>query len=315
MTTDISVADKPLEFLRAFESCNPKFHRHFEAARRERGRRYPDWPAHVYCADNFAMSNVDLFASFHDAQLATAMAAWRVSKSVYVFDDALTSALSETDFRKSEIPAAILRRFPDWCAYIAAGLDWCFVSPAYDLNARRDELRIIMPVGLIGYDIMSLPLPLNDGWTLRQCLDALRIPAGAFTSKGTYNTLSRIIATTAYLCADEPDYSGRDRPLPRSRGPQFGAQAPSVWHVGARIGAQLRAQTERHAAAVASGPRHGPRPHIRRAHWHGYWCGPKARPELRAKWIPPTLIGCDNDDDMPAVVRAINPTENTETTP
>lgn len=37
------------------------------------------------------------------------------------------------------------------------------------------------------------------------------------------------------------------------------------------------------------------RPHVRRAHWHGYWTGPRTgQQDYILKWIPPTLIGTHN---------------------
>ena len=51
----------------------------------------------------------------------------------------------------------------------------------------------------------------------------------------------------------------------------------------------------------------GPRPHVRRAHWHGFWSGPResdAR-KLSLKWLPPIQDNLDLGDDLPAVVRPV----------
>lgn len=62
---------------------------------------------------------------------------------------------------------------------------------------------------------------------------------------------------------------------------------------GVAIGRQLRA-----AAKAETGAAHkGPRPHIRRAHWHGYWLGPRAggqRFELR--WLPPIAVALKEEE-------------------
>jgi hypothetical protein len=37
-----------------------------------------------------------------------------------------------------------------------------------------------------------------------------------------------------------------------------------------------------------------PVPHVRRAHWHSYWTGPRKEPkkrELIVKWMPPVPVG------------------------
>ena len=40
------------------------------------------------------------------------------------------------------------------------------------------------------------------------------------------------------------------------------------------------------------------RPHIRRAHWHHYWTGP-GRKSLEVRWIQPTLVLADGEQEMP----------------
>jgi hypothetical protein len=48
------------------------------------------------------------------------------------------------------------------------------------------------------------------------------------------------------------------------------------------------------------------RSHIRRAHWHGYWTGPKKEPEKRKfklLWLHPILVG--GIVDGPGVVHMV----------
>ena len=40
------------------------------------------------------------------------------------------------------------------------------------------------------------------------------------------------------------------------------------------------------------------RPHIRRANWHHYWTGP-GRKSLEVRWIQPTLVLADGEQEMP----------------
>lgn len=76
------------------------------------------------------------------------------------------------------------------------------------------------------------------------------------------------------------------------------------------LGAALRRayQAEQTGGGDAAGEHAGPRPHIRRAHWHGYWSGPRdgaRRYDLR--WMPPIAVamGEATPADLPAVVRAV----------
>jgi hypothetical protein len=56
----------------------------------------------------------------------------------------------------------------------------------------------------------------------------------------------------------------------------------------------------------------GVRPHIRRAHWHHYWIGPRAAPaeerELVVRWLPPILVNVEeeSEDGLSVVVRGVN---------
>ena len=52
----------------------------------------------------------------------------------------------------------------------------------------------------------------------------------------------------------------------------------------------------------------GPAPHIRRAHWHSFWQGPKSEPEKRSievKWLPPIPIGVENLGEMIPTIRLV----------
>lgn len=80
----------------------------------------------------------------------------------------------------------------------------------------------------------------------------------------------------------------------------FPAAGDTTWLVGYRIGAVLRgaaAGSTEHGEAGAGAKEHSsPRPHVRRAHWHSYWTGPRkdpARRQLVVKWIHPILIGAE----------------------
>ena len=62
---------------------------------------------------------------------------------------------------------------------------------------------------------------------------------------------------------------------------------------GERTGAQLRQANETDPSGRAV------KPHLRRAHWHSYWRGPKTgERQFRYKWLSPIIVGGnDNNDD------------------
>lgn len=80
-------------------------------------------------------------------------------------------------------------------------------------------------------------------------------------------------------------------------------QAPTVqpFDVGFRIGAQIRAAQAQRGESHAIGSGESPCPHIRRAHWHTFWAGPRSDPETRVKklhWLPPILVNVGDVDDL-----------------
>ena len=73
-------------------------------------------------------------------------------------------------------------------------------------------------------------------------------------------------------------------------------RSQATWNrVGFRMGAALRAYKRN----KASSERHGGtiRPHMRRAHWHHYWVGPRDGDRRRiVKWLPPIEVATKNGD-------------------
>ena len=72
-----------------------------------------------------------------------------------------------------------------------------------------------------------------------------------------------------------------------------------------RMGAALRGALNSHSAG-SSVDGSGVRPHVRRAHWHGYWYGPReGERNFKLKWLPPVAVKIDSVDDLPVVVREV----------
>lgn len=101
----------------------------------------------------------------------------------------------------------------------------------------------------------------------------------------------------AYLCSLNADITPVYKPQPSLRRNNAKRRSNATWYdVGARVGSELRAYTH-----VKSGhkPHQGGtvRPHMRRAHWHHFWTGPRdgAR-NLVLKWLPPTIVGAGKPD-------------------
>lgn len=65
--------------------------------------------------------------------------------------------------------------------------------------------------------------------------------------------------------------------------------------IGEHLGRELNAA--RHALESESKGTHTITPNIRRAHWHGYWTGPrkgntKTEQTFSLRWLPPIMVTC-----------------------
>lgn len=122
---------------------------------------------------------------------------------------------------------------------------------------------------------------------------------------------ARLGALLLYLVSDKADISPegdstevRSRITSNERRGIRNFQAPQIrhWEVGFRIGAEIRAFEERNKeSGEHTGTGTSMRPHVRRAHWHAFWTGPRDQPQQRRKrvrWLPPTPVNVSNSDDL-----------------
>ena len=133
-----------------------------------------------------------------------------------------------------------------------------------------------------------------------------------------FSTLAKMLrpylALTLYLCSQSAEYrhaAGKlekptlPRPVKTRHGMKlFPPDQPNVWEVSYRMGAALQAAQQRADAETSPEYHRGKRPHIRRAHWHLYWTGPRSGPQVPVlKWLPPIPVGVEDLEDLVPVVR------------
>ena len=123
-----------------------------------------------------------------------------------------------------------------------------------------------------------------------------------------------LLSVLLYLCSDEAEIGeppqarpprvvqGKKRPIAPA------AKKTTVHAAGYRIGAKIRMARERQASSHSepTGNTRAVTPHVRRAHWHTFWSGPRdgeRRPNV--KWLSPMLIGFDSDIPDAATLREV----------
>lgn len=309
--------------------------------REDRGTRLPRWPEHVYVpiaggmavatdfmsmSEHQALPMSERLAISHDAMVIAALGAWRMTKGIYRFDTTLRSELWGTPV-SGDVPVQVLHRLPEWCVYLDLDLDvgvgrlhGAWVHLEVDDNTDIEELRFLLDL-----DDHLQGVPVHLGGTLSAGLDrALAVgvghgkhygmpvpsPAVQSAARQLAEVVVPLTSLVLYLCSERPDIDGRGQPgnptPKRVKGGTrlFAADGPRRWDVGLRIGAALRTARER-ASTAGDDSRQGPRPHVRRAHYHTYWTGPrtgKQTPVLR--WLPPIPVGL-TDEELPAILRRV----------
>ena len=127
---------------------------------------------------------------------------------------------------------------------------------------------------------------------------------------------------TLYLCSEAPDLSGTTPPAPRPKKTKkglryFPAKSPATMDVGYRVSKYLHQVKEVGQGHGIQGDRSSPIPHIRRAHWHTFWTGPRRDPVKRLpvlRWIPPTPVGFRWDEVGEKLVPTVKEVQNDENT-
>jgi hypothetical protein len=279
-----------------------------------KANRLPDWPAWCWLPSSAALA----FTERDDwARVVTAVGAWRQGRSIYRVDAETAAALADTDL-PDEIPAHALLELPEWGLYLTGmdtdpPLNGAFVHLDWSFTRRRPELWMVADFGGELDLVVALPMYLDQQSltaSLEQAIkttgpgepqsdDMIDLEASNFLPnaedhRSLLGIVRPIVATLLYICSAEPDIVDPDRPNARPRRAAQPAASPQVWEVGYRIGTALRKARIEHDAH--GGHHNSPVAHVRRAHWHTYWLGPKSEPERRRtelRWISPVLVGSD----------------------
>lgn len=313
----------PVQVLNDYSRRFPGAWAQFAAFREMRGRELPDWPDWCWMPVAGAYAVVSQGGDIPpelvpDVGVLHALASWRLSKGIYRFDPELYEAIASTPLER-EIPADVLLRLPEWCVYVEArepdrpelrGFWACLEA---DANDGSRELCLVWDLETRP---LCLPVHLVPGGTVAECLtDTVEAslvhapPTSAETldqarqdAAATAPFVARLINLVLYLCADAPDLDRepvRAQPTKTKQGRRwFPADKPQVFEVGTRTARWLR---EARAKAEASDPGTGAHvaPHVRRAHWHGFWTGPRDKPEARrfsVRWLPQIPVGFSVED-------------------
>lgn len=312
---------RPLEHLNAASQLYPDAWRHVDTLRADRGTDgLPDWPDWCFLPMGGWYSIVSADAGVDrlsldlipDVARLTALGAWRYTQGIYRLDPDLFTAVAGT-VPKGAMPTDVLQRLPEWSLYIETpGIQWLgsdlfgfFASLEWDANTGRSELRLLLDTE---DNLTGIALHLGN-WTITEAVDRfvgeaqkqgqiagikLDVPTAGVVDIAS--AVYPLISLLLYVCSNGVDYPdtyrpARAKPTRTKKGWRlFPAAKPHVWRLGEKTGDAIR------QAQTASGDRKGPAPHIRRAHWHGYWTGPRdGDRQFDLQWLPPTVVAADDE--------------------
>ncbi len=254
--------------------------------------------------------------------IVAAVGTWRQTQGIYRIDPDVLEELWHTPV-SGDLPTDVLERLPEWCVYVETpgrAVEGEQIAGFYahlesDSNDGRQELRLL--VDYESGDLVAVPLHL--GGDLRKALDSMlaegdRNARRAGVISGILNVVTRrekmlaiepLVSLILYLCSEAAEITDRKDPKRSPSGFRSSVRtpnAPTVWETAVRLGEALR--TARSAAAPGEGSHAAPRPHIRRAHWHHFWTGPKSGDrKLVLRWLHPILVA---GDDIAATVRSVD---------
>lgn len=131
------------------------------------------------------------------------------------------------------------------------------------------------------------------------------------------SAINLVLNMALYLCSVNADVQSRKGKQQKTKAQPkmikgkpkwFSAKQVDEWDVGWRIGTVLSkmkqdAESVNERRQYTRAGRARPRAHIRRAHWHTYWTGPReGQQRARLRWLMPKLI---NGDDIVPVIHDV----------
>jgi hypothetical protein len=321
----------------------------------KQGYRWPDWCYLPYDVVSSLLGReiyleTGSLPSEHDlpvvATPAQALLNWQPGRVVVRFHPDVLEMLLATPLLGVPIPRQVLYRLPAWGLYLATpqlgaragvfvNLDPAVVeSPSTPPPVgTADELvlvfvdpdrspQILTMAVRLDHDTLDQALAADRAeapWSLPALLRGERTETDTWFGTETADAVAAVVSMVLYLCVDDPDTATREMPTiePHHAGTtRVSPQDSTVIEAGWRLGAELtRARSAASAEHDASTGR-TVTPHLRRAHWHSYWTGPRSDPAARRvilRYVAPTIVGAHDAVDLTTVREVPEPIDLTDT--
>ncbi len=266
---------------------------------------------------------------------------WRLTKDIFRFDPDLYQILIGTSL-EGDISFDFLKRLPAWCIYVetqnltvftdvkSALVKGFWAMIEHDANYHTEELRLFF--FLEDGSLLPAILQIDKTATISQAMQSIvrrdsdhnlvdpqiLQASNEIAYIEMHECIEVALNLLLYICAYWESMSGgfdkkpgRPTQMKSKKGWRFfPAERGNNIMIGSSIGEKIRSarksDRESQAEDLPSGrekTRRSPRPHVRRAHWHGYWTGPRNPGETQEsrkfelKWIPPIPVALGKDEE------------------
>ena len=315
------MTSRPLTHLNQTSKQFPGVWHNVDTFRQAKGVDLPDWPTWCFlpmaawvaiASEGAEFGSFEMLRAASDASRLAAIGAWRYTQGIYRFDKDIAKALTDTRL-ECDIPTDLFLRLPEWCVYVETpGQEWhgaalhgFWAHVEHDIKDSRPELRLLLDTeqGLVPQILHIGPWSIEQAiwrWAREARTQASQMGislhgVGSDFIHASSMAIQPLLSMVMYLCSEEPEIEDRDYPerpvnLPQPKRTKkgwrlFPPEKPRIWSVGEHTGDTLRREyaTELTGRTV--------RPHPRRAHWHGFWSGPRdGDRKFGCKWLSPVVV-------------------------
>lgn len=269
---------------------------------------------------------------------------WKRSRVVYRVHPALADSLLESVNDETAIPCEILARLPHPDPFIAFPYEIpadvepnpqfpLMSQPMYvgmlitgrtahgDLVSTADPTLAVLDISVAArlqyrgqgptYEEKTVRIPVDGKLTVEGMIYAHQERSGSPITEASEEDLQAFrlaVALLLYVCSTSSDVVRQPRP-PAKRRSKTAHKQTTVLDVGFDVGPKLLAARRADAEANSDGEGAGRtvRPHLRRAHWHTYWTGPRSEPSPEVRWIHPVTVHGDKANPGRVTVIDVDP--------
>lgn len=241
-----------------------------------------------------------VFASAMDLLV---ISVWRFSKNVYQIHPEVLESLLESK-PTVDVPCEVLFKLPHWCVYVPCTFNGTEIIGFWAMLDRDSDggMSLLVTLNRKGptdsrthQSFLKTPLEVGAPLSERQTITDDEVLSN---KGGSLLSVSPLINNILlYLCSKNRDLMGDpiiNTPdfAPRVKKKRRSLKKPKVnyWKVGYRIGPKLASSKKAHKEGSSGSDGSTKRPHVRRAHFHSYWCGSRTDPHLELRWVPPVFV-------------------------